>query len=278
VALRVLCIDDDVRLYELLAAYFQPNGVTLAHAADGARGLAALAAGVFDAVLLDVMMPGMDGLEVCRRLRQVSQVPVIMLTARGDEADRVVGLELGADDYVPKPFSPRELLARLRAVLRRAQPAAAGTEIVIGQVAIDVAARRVRVGADPVELTGLEFDILVALARRPGRVVPRETLLVEAGRPDVTVSDRTVDVHVSHLRRKLGDDSKTPRLIKTVRGVGYVLAPGAELEPASASPSPPSSLPAGPASSPAQPPSRAASSPAPMPSSRPPGTSSGERG
>ena len=224
-ALRVLCIDDDVRLYELLASYLAPNGVTLTHAADGAKGLAALERGVFDAVLLDVMMPGIDGIEVCRRIRAKSQVPIIMLTARGDEADRVVGLEIGADDYVPKPFSPRELLARLRAVLRRAQPAAVDAEIVIGQVAIDVGARRVRVGASPADLTALEFDILLALARRPGRVVPRETLLDEAGRHDVTVSDRTVDVHVSHLRKKLGDDPKSPRLIKTVRGVGYVLAP-----------------------------------------------------
>jgi DNA-binding response OmpR family regulator len=228
VSLRVLCIDDDARLFELLRSYFAPNGVTLSHAADGAKGLSALAGGVYDAVLLDVMMPGMDGLEVCRRIRQSSQVPVIMLTARGDEADRVVGLELGADDYVAKPFSPRELLARLRAVLRRTQPTAVGAEIVVGNVAIDVAARRVRVGAAPADLTGLEFDILVALARRPGRVVPRETLLEQAGRDDVTVSDRTVDVHVSHLRRKLGDDPKSPRLIKTVRGVGYVLAPADE--------------------------------------------------
>ena len=224
-SLRVLCIDDDRRLYELLASFLAPNGVTLVHATDGAQGLAALERDVFDAVLLDVMMPGMDGLQVCQRIRQTKQVPIIMLTARGDEADRVVGLELGADDYVPKPFSPRELLARLRAVLRRAQPAAVVAEIVIGRVAIDVGARQVRVGAQPAELTGLEFDILLALARRPGRVVPRETLLAEAGRDDITVNDRTVDVHVSHLRRKLGDDSKSPRLIKTVRGVGYVLAP-----------------------------------------------------
>src|SRR3954467_4658107 len=179
--MRVLCIDDDRRLFELLASYFAPNGVTLVHATDGAKGLAALERDVFDAVLLDVMMPGMDGLEVCRRIRQTRQIPVIMLTARGDEADRVVGLELGADDYVPKPFSPRELLARLRAVMRRAQPAATGAEIVVGRVAIDIAARQVRVGAELADLTGLEFDILVALARRPGRVVPRETLLGEAG-------------------------------------------------------------------------------------------------
>jgi two-component system OmpR family response regulator len=228
VALRVLCIDDDRRLYELLASYFDPNGVTLVHALDGEKGLAALDRDVFDAVLLDVMMPGMDGLEVCRRIRQTKQVPVIMLTARGDEADRVVGLELGADDYVPKPFSPRELLARLRAVLRRSQRSAVDAEIVLGGLSIDVGARRVRVGAELADLTGLEFDILLALARRPGRVVPRETLLAEAGRDDVTVNDRTVDVHVSHLRRKLGDDPKAPRLIKTVRGVGYVLAPVAD--------------------------------------------------
>jgi DNA-binding response OmpR family regulator len=222
--MRVLCIDDDRRLFELLASYFAPNGVNLVHATDGTKGLATLERDVFDAVLLDVMMPGMDGLEVCRRIRQTRQIPVIMLTARGDEADRVVGLELGADDYVPKPFSPRELLARLRAVLRRAQPSAIESEIVVGRVAIEVGARRVRLGGEPVELTGLEFDILLALARRPGRVVPRETLLAEAGRNDVTVNDRAVDVHVSHLRKKLGDDPKAG-LIKTVRGVGYVLAP-----------------------------------------------------
>jgi DNA-binding response OmpR family regulator len=226
--IRVLCIDDDARLFELLASYLEPNGVCLVHAADGLKGLAALSQGVFEAVLLDVMMPGLDGLEVCRRIRQSSTVPVIMLTAKGDEADRVVGLELGADDYVAKPFSPRELLARLRAVLRRTQPTAVEKEIVAGPIAIDVGARRVRVGSQPADLTALEFDILVALARRPGRVVPRDTLLAEAGRDDVTVSDRTVDVHVSHLRRKLGDDPRSPRLIKTVRGVGYVLATGDE--------------------------------------------------
>ena len=206
--LRVLCIEDDQRLFELLASYFAPNGVTLEHAPDGPAGLAALERGVFDAVFLDVMLPGMDGLEVCRRIRERSRIPVIMLTAKGDEADRVVGLELGADDYVPKPFSPRELLARLRAVLRRTQPGAGGSEIVVGDVLIDVRRATVRRGEPRIELTGLEFDILLALARRAGRVVPRETLLEEAGRGDVAVSDRTVDVHVSHLRRKLGDDPR----------------------------------------------------------------------
>jgi two-component system OmpR family response regulator len=224
VAARVLIIDDDTRLYELLAKYLGANGVAATHALDGRRGLAALEAGVFDAVLLDVMMPGLDGLEVCRRIREKSRVPVIMLTAKGDETDRVVGLELGADDYVAKPFSPRELLARLRAVLRRSQPEVLSETLRIGDISIEVNARQVRIGVEAIELTGIEFDILMALARRPGRVVPRDTLLSDAGRGDVSVGDRTVDVHVSHLRRKLGDDPRSPRLIKTVRGVGYVLA------------------------------------------------------
>jgi DNA-binding response OmpR family regulator len=174
--------------------------------------------------LLYVMMPGMDGLEVCKRIRAKSSVPVIMLTAKGDETDRVVGLELGADDYVPKPFGPRELLARLRAVLRRAQPDTVAERLQVGKIEIDVPARAVRVAGRATELTGIEFDILLALVRRAGRVVPRDALMIQAGRVDVTVSERTVDVHISHLRQKLGDDSRVPKLIKTVRGVGYVLA------------------------------------------------------
>jgi DNA-binding response OmpR family regulator len=223
-ALRVLLIDDDVRLFELLTSYLEQNGFHVTTAPDGPRGLAALEAGTFDAVLLDLMMPGMDGIEVCRRIRQKSSIPVLMLTARGDETDRVVGLELGADDYVSKPFSPRELVARIKAVLRRARPESAGERIVAGDILIDVPARTVSRGGKPVDLTGLEFDILVALARRPGRVVARDALLNEAGRSDVTVGERTVDVHISHLRQKLGDDPRQPRMIKTVRGVGYVLA------------------------------------------------------
>jgi DNA-binding response OmpR family regulator len=171
-----------------------------------------------------VMMPGMDGLEVCKRIRAKSQVPVLMLTAKGDETDRVVGLEIGADDYIAKPFSPRELLARLRAVLRRSNPEGASERINVGEIGIDVPSRQVTVSGREVELTGVEFDILLALARRPGRVVAREALLSEAGRGDVSVSDRTVDVHISHLRQKLGDDPRSPKRIKTVRGVGYVLA------------------------------------------------------
>jgi DNA-binding response OmpR family regulator len=220
---RVLVIDDDARLFELLQTYLQENGVHAVHAADGARGLAELERGAVDAVLLDVMMPGMDGLAVLRKIREKRRVPVIMLTAKGDETDRVVGLELGADDYLPKPFSPRELLARLRAVLRRAQPDALGEVLAARDVVVDVPARAVTVGGAAVELTGLELDLLVALLRRAGRVVPRGALLEEAGRSDVTVSERTVDVHISSLRKKLGDRDREPPLIRTVRGVGYVL-------------------------------------------------------
>ena len=220
-ASRVLLIDDDPRLPQLLEEYLGQNGVTLSSAADGPKGLLMLEQGAYDAVLLDVMMPGMDGLEVCKRIRTKSSVPVIMLTARGDETDRVVGLELGADDYVPKPFSPRELLARLRAVLRRSRPEVMSENIIVNGITIDVPARRVTMGGRPLDLTGIEFDILVALVRRAGRVVPRDALLSEAGRSDVVVGERTVDVHISHLRQKLGDDP--PKLIKTVRGVGYVL-------------------------------------------------------
>ena len=221
-ALRVLCIHDDQRLHALLAEYLGQNGVTLVAAPDGPRGLAALAAGGFDAVFLDVMMPGMDGLEVMRRIRENSTIPVIMLTAKGDETDRVVGLELGADDYLPKPFSARELLARLRAVLRRGAGEVTD-RITVGELSVDVPAHEARVRGTPVALTGLEFDLLVALMRRAGRVVPRAALMDEAGRGDTLVGDRAVDVHVSHLRQKLGDDPRAPRLIKTVRGVGYLV-------------------------------------------------------
>lgn len=223
-SIRILLIDDDARLFELLDRYLGEQDVKLFHASDGAKGLSRLAQDAYDAVLLDVMMPGMDGLETLRRIRERSPVPVLMLTARGDEADRVVGLELGADDYVPKPFSPRELLARVRAVLRRSRPEAMGEHLSAAGIAVDVPAREVAVDGRRVELTGIEFDLLVALLRRAGRVVPRSALLAEAGRDDVTVGERTVDVHISKLRKKLGDDPKSPGRIQTVRGVGYVLA------------------------------------------------------
>ena len=220
---RVLHIDDDPRFAALVADYLGQNGVSVTHCPDGGRGLAMLDAQPFDAVLLDVMMPGLDGLEVVRRLRTKHSLPVIMLTAKGDETDRVVGLELGADDYLGKPFSPRELLARLRAVLRRAQPDAVAAAFTVGDLRLDVANREARLGDVRLDLTGVEFDLLLALARRAGRVITREALLATAGRDDGSVSERTVDVHISHLRQKLGDDPRNPRRIKTLRGVGYVL-------------------------------------------------------
>ncbi|HTM46574.1 MAG TPA: response regulator transcription factor [Polyangiaceae bacterium] len=220
--MKVLIIDDDRKLFELLKQYLADNAVNAEHASDGNQGLGKLRGGSFDAVLLDIMMPGPNGLEVLRSIRGFSSVPVIMLTAKGDETDRVVGLELGADDYLPKPFSPRELLARLRAVLRRSNTAGQG-ELLSGHgVVVDVAARTVKLGDLPVELTGLEFDLLLALMRRKGRVVARGDLMTLAGRSDVTVNDRAVDVHVSHLRRKLATGEDGTELIRTVRGVGYV--------------------------------------------------------
>lgn len=221
--IRALLIDDDARLAELLAGYLRPHDVVLTHAADGLLGLRAVAAGGVDIVLLDGMMPGLDGLDVLRRLRQQSALPVVMLTARGDEADRVVGLELGADDYLAKPVYPRELLARIRAVLRRTAPRATERRLVVGDLEIDPDARAARIGDRALVLTALEFDLLVALAERAGRVVPRDALWEAAGRGDTAVNERTVDVHVSHLRAKLGDDAKDPQRLKTIRGAGYVL-------------------------------------------------------
>jgi two-component system, OmpR family, response regulator len=224
---RVLVVDDDERLYELLASYLQQNDVSPAHAANGRRALERLEREAYDAVLLDVMMPELDGLAVLKRLRERwPGLPVIMLTAKGDETDRVVGLELGADDYLAKPFSPRELLARLRAVLRRANPDLERQRLAVGDVVLEIETRSVRLNGELLDLTGLEFDLLAALLRRAGQVVPRASLLAQAGRTDVTVNDRTVDVHISHLRKKLGDDP--PRLIRTVRGVGYVLSKDGE--------------------------------------------------
>jgi DNA-binding response OmpR family regulator len=220
---RALLIDDDPKLAELLVAYLRPHDVHLMHASDGPRGLAKFAAGGVDVVLLDVMMPGMDGLEVMRRLRADSAVPILMLTARGDEADRVVGLEMGADDYLTKPVYPRELLARIRAVLRRTMPRQADQRVLIADLEVDPAARTARLEGRELVLTALEFDLLLALAERAGRVLARDVLWEAAGRADARVSDRSVDVHISRLRAKLGDDARSPRRLKTVRGVGYVL-------------------------------------------------------
>jgi DNA-binding response OmpR family regulator len=229
--IRALLVDDDRDLARLLGEYLGSHEVELVHVEDGMSGLELLGRESFDVVLLDVMLPGIDGFEVCRRIRSAHEVPVVMLTARGDDADRIVGLEIGADDYVPKPFNPRELLARVRAVLRRARPASVQprARIVVGPVEVDVAARVVRRAGAEVSLTSFEFRILHALALRVGETVTREELASAVRDPskpqayDPSV-DRSLDVHVSRLRQKLEEDPKEPRLIKTVRGVGYVLA------------------------------------------------------
>jgi DNA-binding response OmpR family regulator len=235
--IRALLVDDDRGLARLLDEYLKPHDVELVHVEDGQAALDRLAQGeVFDVVLLDVMLPKVDGFEVCKRVRAQQDVPIVMLTARGDDADRIVGLELGADDYVPKPFNPRELLARVRAVLRRAKPGSTTqqtTRIVLGPITIDLGARTVQQAGVPVTLTSFEFRILVELAKRAGETVTREALAAAVWEPgrgkgggvsyDPTV-DRSLDVHVSRLRQKLEEDPKEPRFIKTVRGVGYVLA------------------------------------------------------
>jgi len=240
-ALRVLCIDDDVRLFELLARYLVDAGVDLVHASDGRRGLAALEGGVFDAVLLDVMMPGLDGLEVLRRIRARpgAAVPVIMLTAKGDETDRVVGLEIGADDYVPKPFSPRELLARLRAVLRRDDGEAEGTgpgrirQATIGQWLVDLAAHQVRrTGSDDaretLRLTPTEWRILEILLQRPGQLVGSAQLLTGAWGPGYSQRTNYLRFHMARLRRKLEDNPARPRHLLTEPGMGYRYQPDPE--------------------------------------------------
>lgn len=235
--IRALLVDDDVALARLLDEYLGGHAVTLVHFGDGESALAALDRGdVFDVVLLDVMLPGIDGFEVCTRIRARHEVPVVMLTARGDDADRIVGLEIGADDYVPKPFNPRELLARVRAVVRRTKAGAVGhiasaTRIVVGPFTIDVAGHRVDRAGVEIPLTSYEFRILVELAKRAGETVPREELAASVREPrrasgpayDPSV-DRSLDVHLSRLRQKLEEDPKEPRFLKTVRGVGYVFA------------------------------------------------------
>jgi DNA-binding response OmpR family regulator len=222
--IAALLVEDDRRLARLTAEYLESHGVVVTCVGDGARGLEAARRQRFDVVLLDLMLPGLDGLSVCRRLREHSDVPILVLTARGEEADRVLGLELGADDYLPKPFSPRELLARIRAAVRRARGRAGppADRLRVGRLSLEVGARRALLDGREL-LTGYEFDLLRALAGHPGRVLSRERLMELARGSAEEAFDRSVDGHVSRLRQKLGDDPRHPRLIKTVRGVGYVL-------------------------------------------------------
>jgi two-component system response regulator RstA len=229
---HVLLIEDDQRLAALTKDYLERHGLVVSVASDGALGLEDALRYRFDAILLDLMLPGLGGLEVCRRVRERSDVPIIMLTARGEEADRVLGLELGADDYVPKPFSARELLARLHAVVRRARgQSGPRREVVsVGDLVLDPGTHCATHHGQELVLTSYEFALLYALAERAGRVLSRETLMDLAGRGGDESFDRSIDVHISRLRRKLGDDPHQPRLIRTIRGLGYQLMSGASDE------------------------------------------------
>ena len=223
--IRLLMIEDDRALAEMVATYLGRAGMTLDRRESTETGLAAALGGGYDAVILDLMLPDGDGLEVCRAIRARSDVPILMLTARGEEADRIVGLEIGADDYLPKPFNPRELLARLRAILRRrggGAPPATGETLRFGRLVIDRAARRVLVDGEERALTGHQFDLLSALAESAGRVLSREQLMDRVRGDALEAFDRSIDVHISRIRAAIEDDPKNPRRIVTLRGAGYL--------------------------------------------------------
>ncbi len=231
---HLLMIEDDARLAAMVAEYLTKNGFTVSHALDGLSGLARLSqpagAHAIDLVVLDLMLPDMDGLEVCRRIRALNspaaQTAVLMLTAKGDPMDRIIGLEMGADDYLPKPFEPRELLARIRAVLRRRveTPAASANQLRFGSLEIDRDARTVSVGGASCELTSYQFDLLVALAERAGRVLTRDQIMEAVRGRELEAFDRSIDVHMGRIRAAIEADAKDPKRILTVRGVGYVFA------------------------------------------------------
>ena len=219
---KVLVVDDDDGLRFRLSEFLAQHGVEVTGVPTSERALELLGATRFDALLLDVMLPGLSGLELLTRVRSRSDVPVLMLTAKDGEADRVRGLELGADDYLCKPFSSRELLARIKSVLRRSKGPKRSASVCAGDLELDPASRTARLGGAPLSLSSVEFELLLTLARSAGTVLPRARLLAEAGRNCAMVSGRTVDVHISRLRKKLGDDPKNPRRIKTVHRAGYL--------------------------------------------------------
>ncbi len=224
---QLLIVDDDQKLCRLIAGYLDPLGYEVTAVHTGPEGLERALSATWHAVLLDMMLPGMDGFEVLKRIRQKSEVPVLMLTNRGDEADRIVGLEMGADDYLPKTCSSREMLARLRAVARRSNrqlpTEAADGDIHVGLLRIQPASYTASLGDKPLHLTPVEYDLLLCLARAVGRVKTRDQLLEEIRERNYEVFDRSIDVHISALRKKLGDDPKHPRFIRTVRTAGYAL-------------------------------------------------------
>ncbi len=225
---RVLLVEDDKKLARLLGDYFAANGLTLVAVHDGAEGLMRARSEPWDLVILDVMLPGLDGLSILKKLREGSNLPILMLTARGGETERIAGLDEGADDYLPKTVSARELLARARALLRRAAAGATATpppspELSAGAIKLDIAARRAFNDTAELHLTAVEFDLLAVLLRYQGRVCSREQLLEQVCDRNFDSDDRSIDVHIGKLRSKLGDDPKAPRHIRTVRGIGYAL-------------------------------------------------------
>lgn len=225
---RILIIDDDARLADMVGAYLTDAGFSVEVRRTGHAGVDAVArtgrGASFDVVVLDVMLPDIDGLEVCRRLRAASDVPILMLSARGEDADRIVGLEIGADDYLPKPFNPRELQARLRAILRRRRGEAGGETLRFGRLEVDPGSRTARIDGDSAHLTSYQFDLLLALARNAGKAMSRERLMDLVRGEDAEALDRSVDVHVSRIRNAIEDDPVRPKRIITVRGAGYLFA------------------------------------------------------
>jgi len=226
---NLLLVDDDIQFCRLIGEYLQRYGYVVSFAHDGTLALRMMAERNWDAVILDVMLPQMDGFEILRKIREMSNVPVLMMTALADETDRIVGLEIGADDYLPKSYSPRELLARLKAVLRRSGRMVADSkddgndEIVVGALAISQAAHTATLHGEELVLTPVEYHLLVVLALAAGRIKTREQLLNEIRDRNYDVFDRSIDVHISGLRKKLCDDPKSPRFIRTVRTAGYML-------------------------------------------------------
>ena len=225
---RVLLIEDDARLAGMVGEYLGKAGFHVIHAENGTRGLALHGREPVDVVILDLMLPDGDGLDICRQLRARSDSPILMLTARGDPMDRVVGLEMGADDYLPKPFEPRELLARLRAILRRTRTGAsigsAPDVLRYGRLEIDRGSRQVRLDGEPRPLTGYQFTLLLALAEHAGRVMSRDALMDAVKGEAFEAFDRSIDVHVSRIRAAIEDDPRKPRRVITIRGTGYVFA------------------------------------------------------
>jgi two-component system response regulator CpxR len=225
---RILVIDDDIELCSLVREYLESEGYESESVHDGERGLQRALTGDPMLVVLDVMLPGMNGFDVLRRIRDTSRIPVLLLTARGQDVDRIVGLEIGADDYLPKPFNPRELVARIRAILRRTKngdrAGSAPQMLSVGDVELDPATRTVRQAGQAVDLTSVEFNLLEVLLREAGRVVTRERLVNAVLSRKFSPFDRSIDMHVSKVRKKLGDSEGSPEHIKTVRGVGYIFA------------------------------------------------------